>query len=90
LTARTYLRAFHLTMMFPLGTAYFVVLVTALSVGGAMIWTLVGPLVLIPTLFLTRWAGDAEAWAVRRVARIELAVAAAIRGHPLDPKSEPS
>ena len=69
---RTYLRAFHLSLMFPLGTAYFIVLVTALSVGGSLIWTIVGPLVLIPTLFLTRWAGDAEAWMVRRVAQIEL------------------
>ena len=69
---RTYLRALHLLVMFPLGIAYFVALVTALSVGGAMIWTIVGPLVLIPTLFLTRWAGDGEAWAVRRVAQIEL------------------
>jgi len=72
LTPRTYLRAFHLTMMFPLGIGYFIALVTALSIGGAMIWTIIGPLVLIPTLFLTRWAGDAEAWAVRRVAQIEL------------------
>jgi DNA-binding CsgD family transcriptional regulator len=72
LTLRTYLRAFHLLVMFPLGIVYFTVLVTALAIGGAMIWTIVGPLVLIPTLFLTRWAGDAEAWAVRRVAEIEL------------------
>ena len=72
LALRTYLRAFHLMVMFPLGVGYFTALVTALAVGGAMIWTVVGPLVLIPTLFLTRWAGDAEAWAVRRVAQIEL------------------
>jgi DNA-binding CsgD family transcriptional regulator len=72
LTPRTYLRALHLLAMFPLGIAYFVALVTALSVGGSMIWTIVGPLVLIPTLFLTRWAGDAEAWMVREVAQIEL------------------
>lgn len=72
LTPRTYLRAFHLVTMFPLGIGYFITLTVALSVGGAMIWTIVGPLVLIPTLFLTRWAGDAEAWAVRRVTQIEL------------------
>ena len=71
-TPRTYLRAFHLLLMFPLGIAYFIALVTTLSLGGAMIWTIVGPLVLIPVLFLTRWAGDGEAWAVRRVAQIEL------------------
>jgi DNA-binding CsgD family transcriptional regulator len=72
LTPRTYLRAFHLAMMFPLGIGYFVALAVTLSIGGAMIWTLVGPLVLVVTLFLTRWAGDAEAWATRRVAQIEL------------------
>lgn len=68
---RTYLRAFHLLAMFPLGIAYFVGLVVAFAFGGAMIWTIIGPLVLIPTLFLSRWAGDAEAWAVRKVAQVE-------------------
>ena len=58
--------------MFPLGIAYFVGLVVALAVGGAMIWTIVGPVLLIATLFLSRWAGDAEAWVVRKVAQIEL------------------
>ncbi len=71
-TPQTYLRAFHLLMMFPLGTVYFTVLVTALALGGAMIWTIVGPLILIPTLLLTRWTGDGEAWAVRHVAQIDL------------------
>ncbi len=69
---RTFLRALHLGMMFPLGIAYFTVLVTAFAVGGALIWTLVGPVVLLITLYLTRWAGDAEAWAVRRVSSIPL------------------
>ena len=69
---RTYLRALHLLAMFPLGIAYFVGLVVALAVGGAMIWTIVGPVLLIATLFLSRWAGDAEAWVVRKVAQIEL------------------
>lgn len=69
---RTYLRAVHLLAMFPLGLAYFIGLVVALSVGGALIWTIVGPVLLIVTLFLSRWAGDAEAWVVRRVAQIEL------------------
>lgn len=68
----TYLRAFHLLLMFPLGLAYFVVLVVGLAVGGALIWAIVGPVVLIVTLYLTRWAGDAEAWMVRHVAQIEL------------------
>jgi DNA-binding CsgD family transcriptional regulator len=69
---RTYLRAVHLLAMFPLGIAYFVCLVVALTVGGAMIWAIVGPVLLIATLFLSRWAGDAEAWVVRKVAQIEL------------------
>ena len=72
LTLQTYLRALHLLLMFPLGIGYFVALVTALAIGGAMIWTIVGALVLIPTLFFVRWAGDAEAWVVRRVTQIEL------------------
>ena len=69
---RTYLRAVHLLAMFPLGIAYFVGLVVGLTVGGVMIWTIVGPVLLIVTLFLSRWAGDAEAWVVRKVAQIEL------------------
>ena len=69
---RTYLRATHLFLMFPLGLGYFIALVVTFAVGGALIWTIVGPLVLIPMLFLTRWAGDIEAWLVRRVSGIEL------------------
>lgn len=69
---RTYGRALRLGTMFPLGIAYFVALVVAFAVGGALIWTIVGPLVLIPTLFLTRWAGDAEAWCVRQFGGIKL------------------
>ena len=69
---RSYLRAIHLFLMFPLGLGYFIALVVAFAVGGALIWTIVGPLVLIPTLFLSRWAGDIEAWLVRRVSSIEL------------------
>ncbi|MCH8993558.1 MAG: sensor domain-containing protein [Chloroflexi bacterium] len=66
------MRALHLLLMFPLGLAYFVGLTVALSVGGALIWMIVGPVLLIATLYLTRWAGDAEAWVVRNVAQIEL------------------
>ena len=42
LAPRTYLRAIHLLLMFPLGLAYFVGLVVALSIGGVLIWTIVG------------------------------------------------
>lgn len=59
---RTYLRAGHMALMFPLGIAYFVFFVTTLAVGGSMIWTLVGPIVLIATLFVSRWLGDLEAY----------------------------
>lgn len=69
---RTYLRALHLLLMFPLGLAYFVGLVVTLAIGGTLIWTLVGPVVLIVTLFFSRWAGDAEAWQVRHVTQIQL------------------
>ena len=69
---RTYLRALHLFLMFPLGIAYFVGLVVMLTLGSAMIWTVVGPPVLIAALYLSRWAGDAEAWLVRHVTQIQL------------------
>ncbi len=72
ISPRTYLRAIHLAVMFPLGVAYFTTLVVAFAVGGALIWTIVGPVVLLATLYLTRWAGDVEAWLVRHVALIEL------------------
>ncbi len=72
ISARTYLRAAHLFAMFPLGIAYFVALVTAFAVGGALIWTIVGPVVLLATLYLTRWAGDIEAWLVRHINQHEL------------------
>ncbi len=41
---RTYLRAIHLLAMFLLGIIYFVSLVTAFAVGGALIWTASLPL----------------------------------------------
>mgnify|MGYP000456940336 CR=1 FL=1 len=58
---RTYVRAGHILLMFPLGIAYFVLLVVSFSVGGALIWTLVGPVILLSVLFVSRWLGDLEA-----------------------------
>ena len=58
---RTYIRAGHLLLMFPLGIAYFVLLVVTFSVGGSLIWTLVGPVILLAVLFVSRWLGDLEA-----------------------------
>lgn len=69
---RTYASAGYLLATFPLGLIYFVVLVTALAFGGAMIWTILGPPVLLAALYLSRWAGDGEAWLVRRVQGVSL------------------
>ncbi len=71
-TPMTYARAAHLFAMFPLGIAYFVLFVVAFAVGGALIWTFIGPAILLVTLFVSRWLGDAEAWVTRRIGRIEL------------------
>ncbi len=71
-TPMTYARAARLLSMFPLGIAYFVTFVVAFAVGGALIWTFIGPAILLVALFLSRWLGDAEAWAVRHIAGIEL------------------
>lgn len=68
----TLVRAIHLGLMFPLGIASFVFLVVTLTVGGTLIWTLVGPVVLLVGLYVSRWFGDLEAWRVRHVAGIEL------------------
>ena len=68
----TFVRAVHLGLMFPLGIASFVFLVVTLAVGGSLIWTLIGPIVLLLGLYISRWFGDLEAWRVRHVAGIEL------------------
>lgn len=47
--------------MFPLGIAYFVFLIVTIATGGSMIWTFVGPVILLATLFISRWLGDLEA-----------------------------
>ena len=59
---RTYLRAGHMLLMFPLGIAYFVFFVVTLAVGGSLIWTLVGPVILVTVLFVSRWLCDLEAF----------------------------
>ena len=48
--------------MFPLGIGYFVFFVVTFAVGGSLIWTLVGPVILIAVLFISRWLGDLEAF----------------------------
>ena len=54
---RTYLRAGHMLLMFPLGIAYFVFFVTTIAVGGSLIWTFPGPVILLATMFVSRWLG---------------------------------
>lgn len=61
---RGYLRAIHFLLMFPLGIAYFVFFVTAFAFGGALIWTFVGPPVILLALFISLYIGDLEAWMV--------------------------
>lgn len=61
---RAYLRAVHFLLMFPLGVAYFVFFVTAFAFGGALIWTFIGPPVLLLALFVSLYIGDLEAWLV--------------------------
>ncbi|HEU0072918.1 MAG TPA: sensor domain-containing protein [Dehalococcoidia bacterium] len=67
----TYARMIFLAAMFPLGLTYFVVLVVAGAVGGSLIWTFVGPVVLIVAMFLSRWAGDLEAFLVHNVSQVD-------------------
>lgn len=64
LEARTITRCLHLLSMFPLGMAYFVFFATTLSTGALMIWTFVGPVLLLASLFIARWLGDMEAMLV--------------------------
>jgi DNA-binding CsgD family transcriptional regulator len=48
-------------LMFPLGIAYFVFLIVTIATGGSLIWTFVGPVILLVTMFVSRWLGDLEA-----------------------------
>ena len=66
---RAYLRAIHFLLMFPLGIAYFVFFVTAFAFGGALIWTFVGPPVLLIALFVSLYIGDLEALLVNLTTR---------------------
>ena len=61
---RSYLRAVHLLLMFPLGLAYFVFFVVSFAFGGSLIWTFIGPPVLLLALFVSLYIGDLEAWLV--------------------------
>jgi RNA polymerase sigma factor (sigma-70 family) len=68
----TYLRALHLFFIVQVALPYVVALVVLVSVGMMLIWTWFGPALLLLALYLSRWAGDVEAWLIRRVHRVEL------------------
>ena len=61
---RSYLRAVHFLLMFPLGLSYFVFFVVAFAFGGSLIWTFIGPPVILLALFISLYIGDLEAWLV--------------------------
>jgi DNA-binding CsgD family transcriptional regulator len=69
---RSYLRALHLALMLPLGTAYFVFFVTAFSFGGALIWTFIGPPVIFAAMYISLKLGDLEAWLINGVTKAEI------------------
>jgi DNA-binding CsgD family transcriptional regulator len=68
----SYLRATHLLLMFPLGVAYFVFFVTTLAFGGALVWTFIGPPVLLLAMYVSLWIGDAEAALTNFVTKSEI------------------
>ena len=68
----TYLRVVHLFLMFPLGIAYFVFLVTTISFGGSLIWTFPGAAVLLSTVFISRFVGDLESRTVTAVTGVAI------------------
>jgi DNA-binding CsgD family transcriptional regulator len=65
-------RALHLLLIVQVAVTYAVTLLVLIVVGFALVWTWFGPALLLLALYLSRWAGDVEAWLVRRVARVEL------------------
>ena len=75
---RTYLRIFYLLLAFPLGTLYFVVIVTGLSVGLGLAIIIVGFAILVVTLL---------AWLL--FARIERELAIHLLGARIRPMSIP-
>lgn len=58
--------AIHLLVGLPAGVIAFTVLVTGFSLAGGLAITLLGIPVLLATLYLARWMGDAERWRATR------------------------
>jgi len=68
----TYTRILYLLLSFPLGVAYFVMLVAGGVTGGVLIWTWFGLVILIALVLATRWAGDLEALLHRHLVGVEI------------------
>jgi hypothetical protein len=69
---RAYLRAIHLLVMFPLGLAYFIFFAFTLSFGGALVWTFIGPPILLLAMFVSLRIGDAEVSIVNYVTQSDI------------------
>jgi len=68
----TYTRILYLLLSFPLGVAYFVMLVAGGATGGVLIWTWFGLVILIGLVLGARWVGDLEAFLHRRLVGVEI------------------
>ena len=68
----TYTRFLFLALAFPLGLLYFVSLLVGGVVGGVLIWTIPGLLLVILEVLVARWYGDLEAELVRRLVGVSM------------------
>jgi DNA-binding CsgD family transcriptional regulator len=66
---RAYLRAIRFALMFPMGIGYFIFFATAFAIGGGLIWTILGPPVILFALLVSLFIGDVEAWLVNITTR---------------------
>lgn len=62
----------YLWLTFPLGIAYFVVLVTGFVVGGALVVLLVGVAILVGMVYLVRELAAAERWLADRLLAVDV------------------
>jgi hypothetical protein len=68
----TYRRIAYLLLAFPLGLAYFILLVVALSVGAGLAVTLIGLPILALTLYAWRRVASFERWLIGRLLGTEI------------------
>jgi signal transduction histidine kinase len=79
---QTLLNLLYLLAAFPLGVAYFVVLVVGVSVGAALAVVLVGLAILLATLAATRWMAAIERGTARALLGVPIA-------RPVDRRDQP-